>query len=99
MERLGLPSGADFITKEGELEMRKGGRLHVWTWQPAGAEEALEEREDREETDNVFVDTAFGELSRRLRDAQHLLHDASRHPQIETIGLDGPVMQALEKIR
>jgi len=100
MERLGLPMYGDFITKEGELEMRKGGRLHVWTWQPAGAEEEREERmDDREETDNVFVDTAFGELSRRLRDAKHLLHDASHHPQIETIGLHEPVMQALEKIR
>jgi len=90
VEPMGLPRGHDFIMQDRRPRTRGPGRLHVWTWILAS---------DEEKEDEVFVDTAFGELSRTLHDAERLVTETRCHPQIDSLGLETPLSQTLEKIR
>jgi len=89
---IGLPAGTDFVTKEGQIGVHKGGKLHVWTWSPC-------DKEEEDDWEPVFSGTAFEELSHGLHDAEQLIQQTREHPQISALGLNSPLQMALGKIR
>lgn len=90
LERIGLPRGNDFVTKEGEMGEKKGGKVNVWTWAPLSAEEKEQK---------AVMGTALEELNRALHDAEDMIMQTCSHPQAAELGIDRALTTALQKIR
>jgi len=88
LHEFGLPDGSSFVSQEGRLGPNQRGRLHVWTWTSM----------EGESRDHMFS-TSYEELCRTLQDVEDLVLQTTQLAQAESLGLDAPLAQSLEKIQ
>jgi hypothetical protein len=92
LEMIGLPRGNDFVSRSECRGLAQGGmNLHVWTWAPAVDEDGP--------GGNQFNGTALELLNRDLSDVESLLANTACDPQVTAIGCDGPIKQAVQKLK
>eukprot|EP00929_Paragymnodinium_shiwhaense_P094691 TRINITY_DN5544_c0_g1_i2.p1 TRINITY_DN5544_c0_g1~~TRINITY_DN5544_c0_g1_i2.p1 ORF type:complete len:1147 (-),score=163.04 TRINITY_DN5544_c0_g1_i2:274-3450(-) len=90
LERIGLPLGNGFVTKEGEMSANMGGSIHMWSWAPL---------EDEEPPNGSFSGTGLETLCRQLDDVENIVYQVSMQPQMARLGSDAALKRALQKIR
>jgi hypothetical protein len=90
LERLGLPRGNDFVTREGEMAINRGGKLHVWSWVPVAEDSA-------DAGAGVFAGTGLEETCRTVHDVEYLIHQVILSNTQTEAGIDQPLKRALQK--
>jgi hypothetical protein len=90
MDRIGLPRGNDFVSKEFKSD-DSSPSLHVWSWAPAVDEEAGTVRN--------FAGTALEALQHDLFDVEHVLTQAIADPQLSALGLEKPFQTSVQKLK